>query len=129
VPPEERISTGGRFWLADGDIIHGVEGFGVSLELAAAQEAWTIICKLAGGRRRGLLMDISQIKSMSREARAFFGRPAHSDVLYAVALKIGSPLSRALGNFFLGFNKPAMPMRLFSDEPHALDWLRKVAPP
>ena len=35
-----------------------------------------------------------------------------------------SPLTRAIGNFFLGLNKPLMPTRLFTSEEEALAWLK-----
>jgi hypothetical protein len=38
-------------------------------------------------------------------------------------------LSRALGNFFLGLNKPSMPTRLFDDQEQALAWLRGFRAP
>ena len=41
----------------------------------------------------------------------------------AVALVIDSPLSRVLGNFFLGFNRPETPARLFTSVDEARAWL------
>jgi len=38
-----------------------------------------------------------------------------------------SPLSRAVGNIFLGVNRPLVPCRLFTSEPQALAWLRGLA--
>jgi hypothetical protein len=45
-----------------------------------------------------------------------------------VALLVGSPMSRAIGNFFIGLNKPLIPTRLFVSEPEALAWLRGFLP-
>jgi hypothetical protein len=42
----------------------------------------------------------------------------------AAALLIGSPLTRAIGNFFMGLNKPLIPTRLFTSETEALAWLK-----
>jgi hypothetical protein len=44
-------------------------------------------------------------------------------VFSATALIISSPLSRAIGNFFLGLNRTSMPTRLFTSEADALAWL------
>ena len=121
---DEQIRRGARYWLDDEGIIHGREVSDAVFELSDATEAMELIRKLAGGRKRGLLMDITRLRSMSREARSFFTLPAHTEVLHAVALQIGSHLSRAIGNIFLGFNKPATPVRLFTDETSALAWLR-----
>lgn len=69
-------------------------------------------------------MNITAVKSLARDVRVYFARPEHIEVHRAVALVVGSPLSRAIGNFFLGLNKPAMPMRLFTDEDEAVGWLK-----
>jgi hypothetical protein len=40
-----------------------------------------------------------------------------------VALLVGSPVTRVIGNFFIGLNKPRWPVRLFRSESDALAWL------
>ena len=117
-----------RYWLDDEGIIRGVLNPGVDFRLADAMEMMELHRTLGGGRARCFLMDIRAVRSLPQDVRIYFTRPEHVEVHRAVALIVGSPLSRAIGNFFLGFNKPAMPMRLFSDEEHALEWFRKVAP-
>jgi hypothetical protein len=121
---EEQIRRGARYWVDQDGIIRGREVFSATFELSDAVEALALIRKLADGSKRCLLMDISKLKAMAREARAFFTQPAHTEVLHAVALQIGSPFSRAIGNIFLGLNRPAVPIRLFTDEEPALAWLR-----
>jgi hypothetical protein len=58
-----------------------------------------------------------------KRARCSAG-PAATAVTVAVALVTSSPLSRVLGNFFLGFNKPQTPARLFASIDDAEVWLR-----
>ncbi len=36
---------------------------------------------------------------------------------------ISSPVSRVIGNFFMGLNKPISPTRLFTDPHKAIQWL------
>jgi hypothetical protein len=117
-----------RYWLDDEGILRGVLNQGVDYGLADAMEMMAAHRQLTGGRARGFLMDIRTLRALPHEVRTYFTRPEHVEVHRAVALLVGSPLSRAIGNFFLGFNKPAMPMRLFSDEESALEWLRRMAP-
>ena len=42
----------------------------------------------------------------------------------AIALLVGSPLSRVIGNFFVGLNRSTFPLRLFTSEEEAIAWLR-----
>jgi hypothetical protein len=103
-----------------GTVLPGVTTYG----LEDAREFMEAQRKLAQGTPRGLVIDITAIKTMSRDVREYFMRPDHADVHRAVALIVRSPISRAIGNFFLGLNKPAMPTRLFTSEEQALTWVK-----
>lgn len=83
--------------------------------------------RLGGWRRIPVLVDLRLLKSQSPEARALLAGPVAARVSAAVALLIGSPLSRVLGNFYLRFNRPETPTRLFSTEEEARAWLLQVA--
>lgn len=81
---------------------------------------------LCAGRRAPVLVDLRVLKSQSPEARAVLAGPEAARVSRAVALLIGSPLSRVLGNFYLRINRPETPTRLFSSEAEARAWLLQV---
>lgn len=70
-----------------------------------------------------VLVDLRAVRSQSAEARAYLAGPEATKVSAAVALLVASPLSRAIGNFYLGFNRPEVPTRLFTDEIEAERWL------
>jgi hypothetical protein len=55
--------------------------------------------------------------------------PEGLKVSQAVALLMGSPVSRVLGNLYLGLNKPPIPTRLFTSEEEAKVWLRSFLAP
>ena len=101
---------------------------GVEHTLEDAQENIEAARKLTGGTKRAPnLVDFSGIRSMSREARAFYAGPDTARVMTAVAILVDSYLSRAMGNFFMGLNRPLIPTRLFSSEQEALQWLEEFA--
>lgn len=60
---------------------------------------------------------------MERPARTELTR--RGDLVSAVALIVGTPLSRMMGNVFLSVSKPMAPTRLFHDEASALAWLQE----
>jgi hypothetical protein len=70
--------------------------------------------------------DMREIRSITREARLFASSADAIQVVKAVALLIGSPVSRVIGNFFLGINKPPYPTRIFTSEAEALSWLKNI---
>ncbi|MFC1862542.1 hypothetical protein ACFL1Z_01130 [Thermodesulfobacteriota bacterium] len=68
-----------------------------------------------------LFIDISEIASIDRESRKFFSELENN---LAVALLVGSPLSKIIGNFFIGLNKASLPLKLFTSEDEAIRWLK-----
>jgi hypothetical protein len=95
------------------------------LDLADAQEVIRAVAELGGGVARPALVDLRELRSMSRDCRKYFAGPETAKVESAVALLVGSPVARAIGNFFMGLNKPLIPTRLFTSEAEALGWLRE----
>ena len=120
-PETERTRTC-AFWA--GPVIRGRFLPGAEVTLADARENIAVTSRLTGGHRAPILVDLRQVRSQSAEARAYLAGPEATRVSLAVALIVGSPLSVAIGNFFLGFNRPAVPTRLFRDESAALQWLQ-----
>ena len=78
--------------------------------------------ELTGGRAAPLLVHTTDAGPQSREARLEFVR--RQEVVSAVALVVGNPLSRMMANFFINVSKPEVPIRLFEDDESALTWLR-----
>ena len=123
--PEIVALAFGTYWLDPEGILHGVASAGIEHTAEQALEQLALQRTMGGGRPRPFFMDIRGVRALTREARAFYAGPEAAEVFSATALLISSPLSRALGNFFLGLNKPHMPTRLFTSEAEAVAWLRK----
>ena len=99
------------------------------LELADAEasvEASVTVLQEAGGSKRPILVDMRHLKSMSRQSRVYYAGPDPPKHYTAVALIIASPLTRAIGNFFMGLNKPRIPIRLFTSEVDAAAWAKGI---
>lgn len=96
---------------------------GASFDLGDAVESLASTWKVAGERRAPALVDMRGIRSQSREARAHFVSEEAALCLSAVALLVESPLSRMIGNFFLGIGVHRFPTQLFSDEQTAERWI------
>ena len=71
-----------------------------------------------------LLIDVTHIKSISREAREVYANEGNEKRVIAVALLTRSTVGRIVGNFFIGFNRPQVPTKLFEDELKAREWLK-----
>ena len=88
------------------------------------KEYVAIHSKLVGDKKIPNLTDLRNLKSVTREARAYLSGKEAAALTFACALIIGSPVSRVIGNFFLGLNKPAYPTRLFTSEEKAIEWVK-----
>ena len=124
MPSKEIFTRTGRHHLDERGFIHSIILPGAEQTLADAQENVRVSLELGGGRRRPVLVDLRQIKSQTREARDYYGGEESGLCFNAAAVLVGSPVSRLLGNFFLGFNKSAhSPLKLFTSEQEAIEWL------
>lgn len=96
---------------------------GVDFTEADAVRTLAVIDELTGAATAPHCVDLRRIKAMDRKARNVF---AAGERTHAAALVIGSPLSRVIGNFFLGLSKSDFPLRLFTDADEGIAWLREV---
>ena len=121
--PQDAVETRtGKIWLADG-ILQVRYAHGVELGVQDARDDLEIMARLAGGQRRPALVDISRVRKVSAEARRVYAGQQLSDTLLALALIVASPVSRVIGSFYLGINRPRSETRLFGSRSEALAWL------
>ena len=96
---------------------------GVYMDLADAKENMASIEMLAKGQKVPVLVDIRKSIGVSQKCRAYFAGDDAQKIQSACALLISSPLSKMIGNFFIGFNKTKFPTKLFTKRTMALEWL------
>ncbi len=79
------------------------------------------------GRPCGSVVVMSNMLSQDAEARRAYTTldPA---LIYGGALVVSNALSRALGNFFVGLNRPRVPTKLFDTMENGLQWLKTMRP-
>ena len=111
-----------RMWLRPDGIVQLLWAPQVTMVLEDAVAATDAMAQLTAGRQSPLLVDAHDVGPQDRPARSEFAR--RGDLVSAVALIVGTPLSRMMGNFFLSVSKPLAPTRLFDDEASAISWLR-----
>jgi hypothetical protein len=111
-----------RMWLRPDGIVQVVLAPRVAIVLEDATATSEAMAQLTGGRQSPLLVDMRDTGPQDRAARAVWARP--SAPLSAVALIVGSPLSRMMGNLFISSNRPTTPTRLFDNEASAVAWLQ-----
>jgi hypothetical protein len=94
---------------------------GIVIDAAAARRSVELVGEVSDGRTLPLLVDMSDVKSMTRDGRAVYADEAS---MLALALVGQSPVVRVIANFALSMNKPGVPTRFFTDRDEAETWLR-----
>ena len=124
--PKNAISVSGYWtWMGEDGIARTKVKPDIEITLNHAIENSKVVTSFYTDKKFPILIDSRGIKSMSREAREHFSTRGRDSKTNAFGIVIKSPLSRVIGNFFLGLNKPAVPTRLFDNEHDALVWLNK----
>lgn len=124
--PENAIENRGYYtWMGEEGIARTCVKENAEITLELAKENTESVNTLYKGKKFPILIDSRGIKSMSRDAREHFSTKGRDTKTNAFGIIIGSPISRVLGNFYLGINKPPVPTKLFSSEEEALDWLKQ----
>jgi len=70
-----------------------------------------------------ILIDFSTAGGQDIETRRFYAEKSGRWCSRA-AILVGSPVSRVMGNIYIGLNKPLVPTKLFTDEEVAVRWLK-----
>ncbi len=120
------IEVRGYFtWMGEDGIVRTRVKENAEITLELAKENTEAVNSFFTGKKFPILIDSRGIKSMSREAREHFSTKGRDPKTNAFGIVIGSPISRVLGNFYLGINKPPVPTKLFNNEEDALQWLKQ----
>ena len=73
---------------------------------------------------RPILVELDKVRTVSKESRRIYSSQETAEIFSAAALLVGNPVSMIIGNFYLGINKSAMPVKMFTDTGEAFAWLK-----
>lgn len=110
-------------WMGSDGIARTKTKPNAEILLQHAKENTDAVTSLYKGKKFPLLIDSRNIRSMDKDARAHFSTNGRETKINSFAVVVKSPLSRIIGNFFMGLNKPQVPARLFDNEKEAIKWL------
>jgi len=114
-------------WYGNDGICYTTVKSNAVVSLQDAKENSQAIKKISGNSVYPLLVNLKEINSISKEARDHFSMRGRSPGVKAIGMLIKSPVSRIIGNFFLGLNKPTVPTQLFTNETKAIAWLKQFS--
>jgi hypothetical protein len=99
---------------------------GTTIDLDTAKEMVSKRQELFPDQKIAVLMDISNIKSVSKEARKYFTTEQSINNIIAGAFISDLVYHKILYNFFITFYKPKVPTRFFASKQEAFEWLKQI---
>lgn len=121
-----RFDTGCEVWWDEAHELVRVTHRQAMHDEHEARENIAAMARLRQARgiaRAGLLIDIRELRTITREARLEYTRANTAATLLAGALLTDSVVSRVIANFFIAFSRPNVPYRMFNAYDAALQWL------
>ena len=118
-------TSSGRLYVKDGIMRLDLKD-NARIDLPEAIEIVDAQVETVGsGPRLPLLVDFRTTKHMGSDAREHFLGEVSLNTLTKVVLWVKSPISKLIGNFFLGLSRQRVNLRLFTNEDEAIQWLRE----
>ena len=71
------------------------------------------------------ISDLAVVTNMPSEVRKLFASPLPFKYLDKTALIVRNPVTRVIGSFFMGINKPVKPTKMFGNVEDAKKWLKE----
>ena len=96
---------------------------GAEIELENAIQNYETAQSLTSDTKHLLLVDAHANVYISKEARAYSAELKPNSPI-AMAIVVTSTANRLIGNFYINFNKPKVPTKIFSTEDKAIEWLK-----
>ena len=111
------------FWMEAG-VVYFVYKTNSSIDLNAAKQILRDRIKFQQETEYPIYCDIRGMKRADKEARDFLAKEG-SSYTKGVAIVVDSPMTKIIGNFYLGLNKPTTPTKMFTEKQEALDYLKQ----
>jgi len=89
----------------------------------AYENGKTLLNLKGGDPKLPILVDFSKAAGQESGARKFYAENSGKWCTKA-AILVSSPVSKVMGNIYMGLNKPIVPTRLFTQESEAIAWLK-----
>lgn len=114
-----------KFTLREDNILQTECFPNTEMTLEDGKESTRISAEMVNNQPLPLLCDLTNVVKMSQDCRKHFAGKEHAETFSKAALIVTNPISKIIGNFFLGLNKPIKPTKLFTSKDDGLKWLKE----
>jgi hypothetical protein len=116
------------FWMEDDpDVLFFLYAPKLEINITVAKEIINSRLDYTGGRPMFTLIDFSNVKSVTKEARDYMNDPEGGlKGILGGAFLSNNAVSTLFINLYLRINKPIIPSKFFTRKDEALEWLRTI---
>ncbi len=113
-----------EIWFDNG-LVYEIFKPGCILTISAAREIVQDRLKVSDGKISPIFIDLRNMVSTENAARSYLASAEAHEYLSAGGLLINNEIQRLLMNLWLKIDKPYVPVKGFTNENKALEWLEQ----
>ncbi len=99
---------------------------GILMDIQQMEELLKQAVELADFKKYFAVVDTRANSNSSSDVRDFYAESEYGKYRYADAFIVDSLAMRLLVNFYISFNKPTVPTKMFTDEETAMAWINSL---
>lgn len=120
------LETSVAFLSFEDDILLVKMKEGINLDQAEMEHLLKQAVEFTSPNKYFAIIDTTAPYDSTPESRSFYAESEYSNYRYADAFIVNSLPMRLLVNFFITFNKPKIPSKMFNNEESALNWIQSL---
>ena len=111
--------------LYEGRIFHAIIKKKEKITIKMTEKGYDFLNRNGGGRFYNIY-EFSSFSEMDPEVREWCATTSGNNYTYVDAIVISNFAQKLIADFYLKFNKPQMPTRIFKSKEKALDWILEL---
>lgn len=123
---KKTLDTPYAFLSFEDDVLFVKMKEGVNLGQTEMEELLKQAVEFTAPNKYFAIVDTSASYDSTPESRSFYAESDYSKHRYADAFIVNSLPMRLLVNFFITFNKPKIPSKMFNNEESAYEWINSL---
>ena len=108
--------------LYEGRVFHAIIKKGEKITLEMAEQGYGFLNRNGGGRFYNIY-EFESFAEMDPEVREWSANTSGNHYTYVDAIVISNFAQKLVADFYLKFNKPPMPTKIFKSREKALEWI------
>ncbi len=126
IPANVKVHEHGlaSFWLDENGILNVISK-PATRTIESMTDYFNCVKRVTGNKKVYVISDVTTASPLDKQTREFVNNEM-SESYHALALISNSPVGRMIANIVFTLNTATLPIRMFSNEKEAREWLKKL---